>query len=207
MPNNEPKTFDGEDITEYRTFIISFERLIEKYCNNDEDKYYYLLKYTEKEANQLVTSCYNENSTDAFTSAKKCLEEKYGNQHRLAQIYIDKILDWNTIKSEDAKELSKFASYLTTCQNMMHKMSSLNQLNSWRDLKEIMMKLPYDLRRQFRNLAHREMEKNNEVKFETLVKFLNEHVKLLNMPMLGDISDNKPKIETKKILIISLFFS
>ena len=199
LPNNEPPTFNGADIAEYRPFILAFERLIEKSCTSDEDKYYYLLRYTTEQANDLVNSCYSENTTDAFKQAKKLLETTYGNQYKLAQRYLDQLLNWEPIKSEDSKELAKFSAYLTTCLNLMSKMSALNQLNSWRDIKEIVMKLPFDLRKQFRSLAQKELQKNNEIKFEHLVKFVNAQANLLNMPLLGEITEKRNATKEKKV--------
>ena len=65
LPSNEPSTFDGEDVTEYRSFVISFESLIERNCSLDEDKYYYLMKYTKKDAHELVKSCFDKDAKKA----------------------------------------------------------------------------------------------------------------------------------------------
>ena len=48
LPNNEPDIFDGTDITKYHSFILSFERTIESKCISDEDRFYYLQRYTIK---------------------------------------------------------------------------------------------------------------------------------------------------------------
>ena len=152
--------------------MISFERLIEKKCSNPEDKYYYLLHYTEGEDKQLVFSCHEPSSAEnSFKQAKKLLENRYGNEYVLAQKYLYKLRNRQPIKSEDPTELNNFASFLTTCLNMMNKMSALSQLNSWRDLQLIMLKLPFDLQKTFKSLASKQISANKPVAFKQLFFF------------------------------------
>ena len=53
LPCHEPKVFDG-DVAEFRPFMLSFNRIIERVCDNDDDRFFYLLKYTKGEAHDLV---------------------------------------------------------------------------------------------------------------------------------------------------------
>ena len=191
LPYHEPQLFDGKDVTEYQTFELTFKQTIEKKCTDYDDKYYYLLKYTAGEANVLVRSCHNENGKKAFMNAKTLLREKYGNEYSIAQQYIHKLQNWPSIKAEDGPGLSSFATFLTAIENMMKNMTSLNQLNSPRDIKEIVMKLPYQMRIQFRNKSAEMMENNSLLDFSMLVKFVNQQSKRLNVPVFGDISDRK----------------
>ena len=50
LPNIESKIFSGEDVVEYNTFKLLFQRLIEENCLLNEDWNYYLLHYTSGEA-------------------------------------------------------------------------------------------------------------------------------------------------------------
>ena len=56
LPINEPPKFSC-DIVEYRWFKIAFKSTIEEKCASFRDKFYYLLKYTEGDANDLIKSC------------------------------------------------------------------------------------------------------------------------------------------------------
>ena len=196
LPSHEPHSFDGSDITEYQSFCLTFHQAIEKKCDSFEDKYYYLLKYTAGEANNLVKSCHNINSRKAYHEARCLLDDKYGNEYIIAQKYLQKLQNWTPIKAEDGPELNRFASFLTTIENLMKNKSSLNQLNSPRDIKEIIMKLPYNMRLQFRNKSSELIENDEEINFAFLVKFVNQQAKQVNVPIFGDITDKKP---TKKI--------
>ena len=152
LPQHDPKTFGGIDVTEYQSFVLTFRQTIENKCSSFEDKYYYLMKYTDGEANTLFKSCLDADCKKAYTNANALLEQRYGtNEYIIAHQYISKLQNWIPIKAEDVVGMNSFAAFLTSVENLMHKMSSLNQLNSPRDIKEIVMKLPYQMRVQFRN--------------------------------------------------------
>ena len=189
LPVNEPDYFSGEDITLYRTFLLAFERMIVSKCTSTDDKFYYLLKYTSGEAKRYVQSCLGEDIEQSYREARKLLDERYGSNYLIAHKYLEKLSNWQPIRSEDAKGLGELASFLIQCNNMMSKMSELNQLNSWRDIKEILNKLPYDLRKQFRTKACCLVKRNEEVNFNTLVQFVNDQSEILNFPMIGDLND------------------
>ena len=134
--------------TEYRSFVISFETLIERNCSLDEDEYYYLMKYTKQDAHELVKSCFDKDAKKAYARARKTLDKRFGNESVVAQKYLNKLLSWDPIPSEYPKELNKFASHLTMCLNMMDRMTDITELNSRLDIQEIVLKLPFDMRKQ-----------------------------------------------------------
>ena len=196
LPQNEPDIFSG-NITEYQTFMMTFEIMIERKCSDPSDKFFYLLKYTSGEANELVKSCYGTNVDESFGNAKVLLNKHYGNEYKIAQQYLNKLHNWPQIRGEDPEGLKKFATFLISCANLMNKMSSLNQLNSVRDIKDILMKLPWNLRTQFRKITHDVMKKNGSIKFQLLVDFVSEQADILNVPLIGDLSDKPIERENR----------
>lgn len=197
LPHHEPDVFDGEDITQYPSFILTFERSIEKSCLTSDDKYYFLLKYTRGQAKELVRSCQSPSGEESYRKARQLLGKKFGNEFEIAHKYLMKLQNWEIIKSEDSSAMEKFGMFLTTCLNSMGNMTSLNQLNSWRDIKELTMKLPYDLRRKFRGVVARLVNNGENMKFECFVNFVNEEVNVMKFPFFGDISDKSlSKVKT-----------
>ena len=193
LPRNEPTTFDGE-VTNYKPFILSFDRMIAHGCVNDVDKYYYLQRYTTGHPQELVKSCLSADFTASYNNARSLLHRYYGNEVILAQKYLDKLDQWPNIKSEDAKALDEFALCLTTCLNMLPNNSYLNQLNTWKEIKTLVMKLPFDMRKTFRNKAAAMQTKALPVTFSTFVKFVQLQAESLKVPVFGDIKD--PKVKT-----------
>ena len=188
LPRHEPDTFDGE-ITSYKPFTLAFDQTIAQLCHKDVDRYYYLQRYTKGYPLELVKSCLCDDMSKSYNDARMILHKYYGNEIILAQKYIDKLDNWSPIKSEDSKALDEFALYLTTCANMMNNSCYLNQLNSWKEIKNILMKLPYDIRKQFRNKVAAEQDKGNIITFHSLVKFVQYQAQSLKLPLFGDIRD------------------
>ena len=193
----EPEKFSGEDPLEYKSFILSFERTIEQRTKNKADLYYSLLKYTTGEANQLVKSCNFEDVDLAYSKARNLLDQKYNNEFMIANFYIEKLEKWDPIESEDAVGLNELAVFLTRCSALMCSMSSLNQLNSLKEIRDIVGKFPSDLRKKFRELVGAKMREGEEVKFDHLVQFVNRHAQILQIPLFGDIVEKSKNKERK----------
>ena len=143
------------------------------------------------EANSLVKSCHQKNLKQAYKEAKKLLEDKYGNEYLIAQHYLQKLSDWPQIKAEDGPALSKFSTFLITIENLMGKISALNQLNSPRDMKDVLMKMPYNMRSKFRAKMTEHIENKKQPEFSMLVKFVSQQSSQLNVPLFADISNLK----------------
>ena len=195
--NTEIETFDGSDVTAYSFFILSFERIIENRCIDYIDKYYNLLKYTKGHAHTLVKSCGGTDPENSFKNAKKELKQKYGNEYNISNSYLEKLEKWPEIKNEDSIALEELAIFLATCANMMKDMSGLNQLNSLKEIRDIVKKLPYDLRKQFRRKVGREVISGKAINFQMLVDFVNEQSQLLKLPLLGDIKDDSKRRQNR----------
>jgi len=116
LPPRTLEIFNGEDITLFKTFLRKFEILIESKCANDLEKLSFLEQYTQGRARKIVQSCTNRNPTTAFIKAKELLIKEYGNQHKIASVYMDKLRNWQTIKSEDVKGLEELSVFLNKCK-------------------------------------------------------------------------------------------
>ena len=200
LPRNEPETFTGLDITAYKPFILAFDRTIVPVCSNYSDKYYYLLRYTDKFPKELVKSCLGPNLTTSYRKARELLDERYGSEIHLAQEYLNKLDEWPAIKSEDSEALDKFSVYLTGCMNIMSNCAHLNQLNGWKEIKTLVMKLPFDLRKKFRAKVANSHANRVNVNFQTFVNFVKLEACSLKLPLFGDIRDQSVKQKTKDSL-------
>ena len=196
LPRNEPDLFDGK-LIEYKSFRLAFDRIIVEACQNDKDKYYYLLRYTKGYPNDLVKSCLSEDFHKSFSHAISLLDKYYDNDVSLAQTYLDKIEKWPPIKAEDSLALDELSMYLTSCLNLMPGVSYLNQLNSWKELKTIIMKLPFDMRKRFRSKVASLQRESVPVTFETVVNFVNREAECLKIPLFGSIKETDQRVTAK----------
>ena len=85
--------------------MTKFENIIECKCTTDSDKLTYLEQYTTGQAQKLVQSCCNYDSTVAYSKAKQLLLSEYGNEFKVSNSYIESLNNWPVIKSEDSSAL------------------------------------------------------------------------------------------------------
>ena len=193
LPISEPDVFDGSDYLEYRPFIFSFQRTIEERTSDSADRYYCLLKYTKGEARRIVKSCNNQDSSIAYKNAIALLDQNYGNEYNLANKYLEKLEKWPALRGEDSKSLNELALFLVECSSLMSNMNRLNQLDNLKEIRDVVKKLPYGMRKKFREIAGQKVKAGQQIKFQMLVDYVQEQAELLQLPLLGDISDEKLK--------------
>jgi len=114
---------------------------------------FFLEQYTEGQAKDLVKSCQYMDSKKGFLEAKRLLQENYGHQLLIAAACLDKMLNWNAIKSEDRKALHYYAIFLRGCCNTMEDVEFLDEINSTSNMRNVIMKLPFKLREKWRTTA------------------------------------------------------
>ena len=91
LPKRQLTPYDGKDLTQFRSFMMLFERMIESSCDGEGDKFTYLDQYTAGEPKKLFQSCRHFPPNYAFMKAKNLLITEYGNEHLVANAYLSKI--------------------------------------------------------------------------------------------------------------------
>ena len=198
LPKNEPRNFDGNDPTKYQSFIQDFKSMIERYCDSDSDKLHYLEKYTSGLPLELVKSCRHRDPTQGYKKALEILDQEFGNERLIASSYLEKLHNWKSIKNEDGKALQEFQIFLMSCNNMMSDYTSLNQLNSPNEIKEMVMKLPYKLRDRWRSRLYQIQQSNRLENFDDFTNFVREQSALVNLALYGNIADKNERSTSKK---------
>lgn len=69
------------------------------------------------------------------------------------------------------------------------KCTSLNQLNNLKEIRELVMKLPFDMRKQFRTRMADRMKNNQTIDFAAFVEYVSRQTEIMKLPMLGNIKD------------------
>ena len=101
LPKQTIETFDGQDITLFKTFITRFENVIEKKCTSEYAKFVYLEQYTSGEALSLVQSCVSYDPSVAFRRAKELLMEEFDDEYKVANAYIEGLDRFSVISAND----------------------------------------------------------------------------------------------------------
>ena len=120
-----------------------------------------------------------------FSAAMRELDDKYGDEHVIANAYIKKALDWNPIKGDDSKSLDEFSMFLVECENAANSIEALRVLEYSENIKRLIGKLPYFLHDKWRSIVMQKKERNQIVSFANLVAFVKCESKKANHPVYG----------------------
>ena len=111
LPRRRVPVFSGDPL-EYCSFIRAFESVIETREPDYAGRLYYLEQHTAGRAQELVRSCLYMKAEEGYVKAKKLLESRFGQKHKIAMAYVDKVTNGPVIKAEDAdafRKLCRFA--------------------------------------------------------------------------------------------------
>lgn len=189
LPPRDIPTFDGDPL-EYRAFIRAFEHGVEAKATSTADCLYFLEQYTKGQPRELVKSCQHMPSDRGYQRAKTLLQDRFGNEQRIATAYMDKALGWSSLKPEDVKALRAFALFLRVCCNAMEDVSFMSEMNMPSNMRAIISKLPYKMRERWRNTAYELQEKHHrQAGFSDIVNFIERQVLIASDPLFGNIQD------------------
>ena len=187
LPKPEVPVFGGDPV-EYSNFVKAFECLIESRTESSSSRLHYLAQYTEGEVQELMRSCLAMDPEEGYHEARKLLKQRYGQSYKIATAYVDKVTKGPAIKSEDRKGLQNFATLLTTCRNTLKSIGYSSKIENPGSLRGVINRLPYDLRRKWRNTADQISEdQDREIKFEDIVVFVEKQARAASHPVFGDI--------------------
>lgn len=129
LPQRDIPIFTG-NLMEYRTFVRAFEHAIDTKTESSRDKLYYLEQYTGGEAKDLVRSCVHMEPNKSYKKAWDLLHKEFGDELKIASAYIDKMLNWSLIKTEDGKALKTYALFLIGCRNVMEDLEYMDEMDN-----------------------------------------------------------------------------
>ena len=91
--------------------------------------------------------------------------------------------------SEDREGLQNSATFLTSCINTLKSIGHSSKIDDSDSLRGVINRLPYDLRKKWRNTADQiSEEQDKEIKFEHIVIFVETQARAASHPVFGDIS-------------------
>lgn len=189
LPRKDVPVFKGDPLT-YKSFIRSFEHAVESKADTYEDVFYYLEQYTSGEAQELVRSCEHMPAEKGYKEARRLLKKHYGNELKIANAYMEKALNWPSIKQEDGKALNAYALFLTGCKNTMGDLEFMEEMDNPTNMRAVLSKLPYKMRERWRVIAFEIEEKGKgRARFSALVDFIDRQAKIVTNPLFGSVSE------------------
>ncbi|XP_063046862.1 uncharacterized protein LOC134440668 [Engraulis encrasicolus] len=211
LPQGNIPVFDGE-VLEYKSFIHSFQNMIERKTDNNRDRLQFLIQYTKGQAQKLVKSCEYMAPDKGYQKALKLLKENFGNEYKICCAYLERALSWPHVKSEDAKSLQEYAMFIRSCCNAMDEMCYMEELDTVSTMKGIVGKLPFKLKERWRSKAFDlQQQRKSRVRILDLVSFMEDQARIAGDPMFGDLLDQpttgKSKAPTKSQPSSSSYFT
>lgn len=117
LPQKDVPVFHGDPL-EYRSFLRAFIHAIDKRADINIDKLYFLEQFTRGEPRNLVKSCQHMPADHGYTEAVRLLQNKYGNELKIAAALMEKSFKWPQVKAEDVKALNAFSLFLVSCPTL-----------------------------------------------------------------------------------------
>lgn len=141
LPPAKPMVFTGDPL-EYPQWKSSFDLLIEDKDLSAAQKFSYLRSYLSGKALKCIQGYVMFNTDDAYTEARKSLEERFGDPFEIADAFRDKLESWPRIGDSESEALREYADFLRQCNLAMGKIPELDKLNDGRELKHLVSCLP-----------------------------------------------------------------
>ncbi|XP_059086914.1 uncharacterized protein LOC131883456 [Tigriopus californicus] len=137
--------FTGDPLN-FNFFIKQVEDVIERNLNDPKTRLNRLLEVVQDHPKALIEGCVFAPEQICYDKAKALLTERYGNVLRVANRFMEELRRWPPIKDNSTDNLSDFHRALVRCSSVV----SETELDSPRFIGDLVPKLPYTLRNQWR---------------------------------------------------------
>ena len=141
LPSPDIQPFTG-DVMTYRAFISAFDVRITPRTQSSADRLHYLHQHLRGEPRERISCCFLLPADEGYTTARKILEDWYGDSTRISMAYLNDLSKCKPIRGEDCTALKHYALLLTKCRYAMSNLSDLNILNHPHTMQGIVAKLP-----------------------------------------------------------------
>ncbi len=186
LPAKEPPVFTGNAF-DYPAFITAFDSIISENVTSNKDRLYFLNKYTDGKANEVVKGFLAVNSEHAYTEVRKLLDERFGNPIHVAEAYKSRLRNWPQIRDGDSAGLQAFSDFLLRCQEAVKIVGSISELDSNQNLIQLSAKLPSYSGVKWCRHAHENRTKSGPkaVTFSEFVRYVKSESELANDPVFS----------------------
>ena len=120
------------------------------------------------------------------------MKECYGQDYKIASAYVDRVTTGPPIRAERVDDLRKFSILITSCKNALKDIGYLRRINNPDVLKKIVDRLPFDMKRKWRDIADDISEcKHREITIEDVASFIEKRARSASYPVFGNILNQK----------------
>ena len=187
LPRRRVPVFSGNPL-DYCTFIRAFETVIETREPDYAGRLYYLEQHTAGRPQELIRSCLYMNAEAGYLKARKLLESNFGQKHKIAMAYVDKVTNGPVIRAEDAEALESFATLLASCTNTLKAIGYSSKFESPDCMRKIIERLPPKLQASWRENADRILNtEERDICIDDISLFVEQKARALSNPVFGKL--------------------
>ena len=172
LPRPSLQVFSSGPI-DFCDFMRAFEHIVERKTLSSSARLYYLVQYTSGAVQELMKSCLSMREEEGYTEARRLLQERYGQNYKIAAAHVKRLVDNTTIRTDDGPALQRFSIQLTSRVNTLKEIAYLNKLDNPDNLKKIIDRLPYAMRVKWRDTVDQIVEREaRDVTVADIMKFV-----------------------------------
>lgn len=183
LPPPEPFTFTG-DLLQFADWKTSFYELVDRRRGGPAEKLALLKSYLSNEIKESISGYCTMGTLSAYQDALASLEEQYGDPYLIGGAFTSKLDRWPKVKANDGPALRSFVGFLKQCVASMSKIHTLEDLNTLKEMKKIIHKLPTHLEQKWIRECTKFQDSYGQFpKLSNLCDFLKMEVKVANNPL------------------------
>ncbi|XP_067928361.1 uncharacterized protein, partial [Watersipora subatra] len=200
LPPPQPFTFDG-DLLQYTDWKTSFIELVDKRPGGAAEKLALLKSYLCLDIQKQISGYCTLGTTDAYREALNMLDEQFGDPFLIGAAFGRKLENWPRIPNQDGAALRNYVAFLKQCVASMEKIHTLQDLNTVKEIKKIIERLPNYLERKWIRESTKYQKKHSKFpKLQDLCDFLRIEVKVACNPLNNLKHYDKPQTNSKTLL-------
>ena len=185
LPKPDIPVFSG-DLTRFGQFLRAFDNRVGNIVKDQDSKIQYLEQFTSGVPRDIVRSCM-QMVANGYTKARSLLEKKYGDPEKIGDSFINKLMNWPTVKADDVATLENFALELQTCANAVGSLKQgMHELDNPKTLRKLLEKLPFTLQERWRReVDNVKVKFSRSVSFSDLVRFVEVEARIASNSSFG----------------------
>ncbi|XP_038049665.1 uncharacterized protein LOC119723179 [Patiria miniata] len=196
LPKTSLMSFDGNPMN-YWAFMNSFDSCVGNSSVSNGAKLNRLFEYCKGKAARVIQPCAMMKPSEGYAKARTLLKERFGNEFKISQAWVDRVCEGPVLKSNSAEALQDFADDVQGCMETLKAMNKLNEIDSRMRMVKVVERLPFFLQSRWRKEAVKTVEATGDYpNINKLAKFLNVAANEANDPVFGSLNtkykDPKP---------------
>ncbi|KAL9958369.1 hypothetical protein ACROYT_G035375 [Oculina patagonica] len=184
LPKPELNKFNGNPL-EFWSFIRSFDNNIEKNSTDEGEKMTFLLQYCTGAARDAFKSCVTMDPVLGYQEARKLLKDRFGHPFKISTAHLNQVTRGPPVKPNDQKGLLAFADQLKDCQNVLHSIGYLDEINSADNLRSIIDRLPFHPKTKWLEVSDSIQESGQRPRIHHISRFVSDKARAANNPVFG----------------------